>query len=422
MRMPRKHSAVIAIPATTPVATLVATPAATLQPGQSTGFNPAINGFRGVCVLLVFAYHVANSGLLPEPEMQTSITRALTFFAASWRYGVELFFMISGYVIIASLRRHRSVAAFLRDRCLRIFPVWVPVHLTIFCIGTLVGWKIFYGLGVAQMWLVFVSNLFLVPPLLPLPVLHPASWSLSYEWLFYLLAAAAFALHARRNPATYPHDALWLLWGAVTVWLLCWLPRALFFVPGVILALGWLPLDKLRPWLRLPWLSLLVFLLAWRMVDLDQAHPAAYSVASILGSSKLLYVMLAFLAGLHLFACICRDNGANRWLQRADIQLLGTVSYSFYLWHPIVMFAVKKPVLMLLMPTVGSTLSVVVFATVSFAVAVPLSWLSYRWFEQGLAKLLRNWFKPRQSPVAPVAPMAAAAATTLPLSAESSSS
>lgn len=381
--------------------------------GHSAGFNPAINGFRGVCVLLVFAYHVANSGLLPEPEMQTAFTRVMSFFASSWRYGVELFFMISGYVIVASLRRHRSVGAFLRDRCLRIFPVWVPVHLTIFCIGALVGWKIFNGMGAVQMWLVFGSNLLLIPPLLPLPVLHPASWSLSYEWLFYLLAAAAFAQHARRQPDAYPHDALWrpmwLLWGTITACLLCLLPRALFFIPGVMLALGWVPLDRWRAVLRLPWLSLLVFLLAWRMVNLDQAHPAAYSIAAILGSSKLLYMMLAFLAGLHLFACICGRSGLS-WLQRRDVQLLGTVSYSFYLWHPIVMFAVKKPVLMLLLPTVGPTLSTAVFAVTAFVVALPVSWLSYRWFEQGLAKRLRRLSKAG----APVAAAPAAAAMTLP--------
>ncbi len=354
---------------------------------QKPGFNYSINAFRGVCVLLVFFYHVVNSGLLHVAAPSTILTTAVRLFSESWRYGVELFFMISGYVIVASLRRHRSIGAFLRDRCMRIFPVWIPVHIGLFAIGALTGWKIFHDLNGPQLLLIFFSNLLLIPPLLPIPVTHPASWSLSYEWLFYLTAAAAFALAtARKSPVVM--RGLWMAWTVVILTLLCLIPRALFFLPGVIVACGWLP----RWWVSFRWpsLSMIVFLFAWRLVDLNYAEPAAYSILAILASTKIIYMLIAFTAGLHLFAGISEDRGSIVWLRGRAIQFLGTVSYSFYLWHPIVMFVVKKLITTHMQSSVNGVVQTITFATVSFAVALVISWLSYRFIEQGLAKALRR--------------------------------
>jgi peptidoglycan/LPS O-acetylase OafA/YrhL len=359
------------------------------QPKRPAGYNQAINGFRGICVLMVFAYHVAHSGLLPMVANEV-VGGVLAFFVSSWKYGVELFFMISGWVIVASLRRHGNVGAFLRDRCIRIFPVWIPVHLCVFAVGAMLGWKMFAGSDAWHLASMFVANLLLLPPLVPIPVLHPASWSLSYEWLFYLLAAATFAIHGSSKLSAGGRVALQMMVAAVAIWLLCLLPRGLFFIPGVLLALNVLPLQRYRAWLRWPALSLLVFLFAWCAVDLDQAHPGAYSVLTIVTSYKLGFAALAFVAGLHLFACISTDNGNIRWLHSSGMQLLGTVSYSFYLWHPVVMFAVKRPIVRWLTPVIGDLGSAALFASVSFGMSLLIAWLSYRMFEQGAAKFFRN--------------------------------
>ena len=50
-------------------------------------------------------------------------------------HGVELFFMISGFLIPASLVRHASVGKFFYDRALRILPVFVVLHLVLFVAG-----------------------------------------------------------------------------------------------------------------------------------------------------------------------------------------------------------------------------------------------------------------------------------------------
>jgi len=361
-------------------------------------FNPYINGFRGFCVLLVFAFHVTNSGLISVSALPTPSRDAFLFFTSSWRYGVELFFMISGFVIVNSLRRHNNIPAFLMDRCIRIFPVWVPVNFCIFVLASLLGWKYFASTTLADKLWIFVANLFLLPPLIPTPVVHPASWSLTYEWLFYLCAAAAFSLSLRQTVKRPP--SMWILLCVLVACLLMLLPRALFFLPGVIVALSWSSWKEERRLLRFPWLSLLVFLVAWRMVNLDEARPTTVAIMQILSWPGILYASLAFIAGLHLFACVCNGSGATRWLQHTSMQVLGNISYSFYLWHPIVMFAVKKGVTQWLLPRAGWVWSAAIFALLSFVIAFVISSLSCRLIEQRLAKQLRAWSKKPTSVIA----------------------
>jgi len=353
---------------------------------SSNGFNFYINGFRGLCVLLVFAYHVVNSGLIPFSATPAPGTDAFLFFASSWRYGVELFFMISGFVIINSLRRHHTVSAFLMDRAIRIFPVWIPVHLCVFTLGAALGWKYFGSATWMDKFAVFGANLLLLPPLIPVPVLHPASWSLTYEWLFYLLAAAACALIASR--ATIPVRVARNLLSLSILCVLILLPRALFFIPGIIIALNWQALTNAR-WLRFPLLSLVLFLIAWRVVDLDQSRPTTSAIAQVVSSYSIAWSLLAFISSLHLFACVCTGAGIARRLSHASMQLLGNVSYSFYLWHPLVMFAVKKPVTMWLLPHAGWMAAGVVFTVTSFTLSLLISKVSYELIERKLSRRLR---------------------------------
>lgn len=362
---------------------------------RGAGFNYAVNGFRGVCILLVFAYHVYNSGLLLKPPYASTLANAVAFFLSSFRFGVELFFMISGYVIVASLRRHRSVGSFLWDRFARIFPVWIPVHVGIFVVGAGFGLKRFHDMAGGDLVATFFANLVLLPPLIPLPVTHDASWSLSYEWLFYLLAAAAVAIAHRRLRAT--RTIAWLAWTVTVIALLCYLPRALFFIPGALIGLGrWSPENWSRR-LHFPMIALLLFLLAWRVVDIDEAAPGAYAVSDFLGLSTLPFTVLSLLLGWYVFACVCADDARVAWLRHRFMQFFGNISYSFYLWHPIVMFAVKRATYAAVVPTFGTTAGLVCFAVVSLLLSVGIALLSYRLFEVRVSKLLRHGFKRRAS-------------------------
>ena len=98
---------------------------------RASPFNPSVNGLRGLCVAFVFFFHVAKSGLPPMPPDDSIWQWDIVYVVDSASYFVEVFFMISGYVIMISLRRHPTMRGFLFDRFVRIFPLWIPVLLSI---------------------------------------------------------------------------------------------------------------------------------------------------------------------------------------------------------------------------------------------------------------------------------------------------
>src|SRR6478735_1853778 len=77
--------------------------------GWRVGHRPALDGLRGVAVLLVVADH---AGFLPEPD---------------GGIGVTLFFVLSGFLITRMIVEAReagtwSMPAFLANRAVRLFP------------------------------------------------------------------------------------------------------------------------------------------------------------------------------------------------------------------------------------------------------------------------------------------------------------
>lgn len=353
----------------------------------ASGHNANVNGLRGLCVAMVFVFHVASSGLPPAPAADSTWQLLLSYGVGSMAHGVEIFFMISGYVIVLSLRRHASLRAFLVDRCLRIFPLWMPMALLIGVLSPWMGGPALPHPGALGWLAVVAANLVLLPPLVPLPMLHPASWSLSVEWLFYLAATGAAALSQwRRVP-----DAL--RWAIVTVaaaWA-CWqLPVALCFGIGVAVALA--PRWSTPPprWQGLAAPALLLFLLLWRSVD-AAALATGSRLDQLLQQGQGPALLGALLAGTVGLACLCAPgSSAMPVLRTAVLQRLGTISYSFYLWHLLVMFATKRAVLRLWPEGQGSWVPTLVFATVSLALSWLLASLSWRWLEQAFGRALRQ--------------------------------
>lgn len=353
------------------------------------GFNVALNGYRGLCALLVFVHHVAGSGIVPWPG-GSLLADGATYLGLSLAYGVEMFFMISGFVILGSLLRHASVGGFLRDRGIRIFSAWVPALVALSAVTLVAGIKPFEHTGALESLALFVGNLFLLPPIAPFPMVHPGSWSLSYEWVFYLLAAAGVVLWRRVPPRTWAL-ALWVACGAVFI---CLFPRSLFFVTGVLVFVYRDWFARHERWLRWPVVSLLLFLLAWRATGVMKAH-LNITLLDVLLQGHAWAVLLALLASLHMFASVCLNASRQSvFLQGPTFQFLGNISYSFYLWHTLVMGLVKRVVVPPVVAQYGEITGLVVFGVVSLALALPVSWLSWKLFEGKLAKALRRAFAP----------------------------
>ncbi|HKE92897.1 MAG TPA: acyltransferase [Povalibacter sp.] len=349
-------------------------------------FNLSLNGYRGVCAMLVFAFHVGSAGIMSWPDGSVAL-RSIGYLWTSFTYGVEMFFMISGFVIVGSLLRHRSVGSFLRDRFIRIFSAWVPALCAVTIVSIMIGLPPLGGLNALESAALFVGNLLLLPPIAPFPMIHQVSWSLSYEWMFYIAAALGMMLY-RRGGSRYL-QALWLL---LVVGFLVLFPRSLFFVTGVIVFRYRTWFVAQARWLQQPLMSLLLFLIAWRATGAMKAH-LTDTMFDFIADGRWVALLIAFAASLHLFGSVTvAASRQTRFLSGPVFQFLGRISYSFYLWHTLVMATVKRYVVPPIVAEHGVAAGVIAFAVISMAIALPVSWLSWSLFETHFAAFMRRIF------------------------------
>jgi len=167
----------------------------------------AANGFdhlRLIAAALVVVHHarVLNGG---APWM-------VGFGPDPGALGVGIFFVISGYLVTASLRRTPDVGAFMAKRVLRIAPgLLAALLLTALVLGPLVsGLPVSAYFGGAAPWLYVLKNLSLYAVTYDLPgvfmhapypnVVNGSLWSLRLEFTAYLGLAGLGALRLARAP------------------------------------------------------------------------------------------------------------------------------------------------------------------------------------------------------------------------------
>ena len=78
-------------------------------------------------------------------------------------------------------------------------------------------------------------------------------------------------------------------------------------------------------------------------------------------------------------------------LRTRFLQYLGTISYSFYLWSPVVTYPMKIVIERFLHGRLADEVNVTLFAMIGFAVSVAVSHLSYRILEDGAGRRLHRW-------------------------------
>ncbi|MHB1021099.1 MAG: acyltransferase family protein [Acidobacteriaceae bacterium] len=88
---------------------------------------PALDGVRGLAILLVVAYHLMSS----SPNANNTILRCLAALRASLWIGVDIFFALSGFLITGilfdTLENNAFFKTFYARRFLRIFPLYYGV-------------------------------------------------------------------------------------------------------------------------------------------------------------------------------------------------------------------------------------------------------------------------------------------------------
>jgi peptidoglycan/LPS O-acetylase OafA/YrhL len=179
--------------------------------GRRLAWLDALRGIAALCVV----YSHFGTRVLP------AVHRAVYNVFDPGLYGVLVFFMVSGYIVPASLERRGSVRSFWLSRLFRLFPLFV------FAIGAVLllhefGWASVRQTNQNVTASVF-SHLFMLNELLGQTNVIVVLWTLSYEMIFYVLLTALFTagLHKRSGwyAGAFAVGAL-LLGGLLpTVWL-----------------------------------------------------------------------------------------------------------------------------------------------------------------------------------------------------------
>jgi peptidoglycan/LPS O-acetylase OafA/YrhL len=277
----------------------------TLQPMAGMPRFAALDGWRGVSILLVMAGHLLPLG--PARLQLNGPVAAL---------GMAIFFCLSGFLITTTLLYRPSVVEFLIRRLCRIVPLAWAFSLVALTVAH-AAWPVY------QAQLLFYSNL---PPFW-LTEYTGHLWSLGVEMQFYLLIAALCLVFGRRGVWSIP-----LLCVLVTahrieahkyISIVTW-ERVDEILAGGTIALiakeAWLGrARRLIAWIN-PW-CLLPFAFAaccdWSG-PLNYARP--YLISGMVGTT----VLRAEL------------SGTMRFLRARWLVYVAAISYALYILHPTV--------------------------------------------------------------------------------------
>lgn len=306
---------------------------------MSIKYRPEIDGLRAVAVLAVVLYH-AEFALRGDP------------FSGGF-VGVDVFFVISGYLITSIILRESrdrgfSFADFYERRARRILPPLLVVMIAAIPFAWLLmrpdAVKDFAGSVLSS--LAFGSNFWFwqedsywAAPNALKPFLH--TWSLSIEEQFYVVFPVLLLLLNRfaRGMTDWVFTAGFVVSLGFAHWLsgldavssFYLLPtRAWELLAGAILAKlelergrkSGIAISKIAPLL-----GLMLIVGSVALFDADTRHPSLLTFAPVAGTMMLIW----YCRKGEIITCV---------LSAKPVVAIGLISYSFYLWHfPIFAFA-----------------------------------------------------------------------------------
>jgi peptidoglycan/LPS O-acetylase OafA/YrhL len=153
-----------------------------------------LDALRGIAALAVVFDHLG-------PYLLAGLRQHVYHWLDAGQYGVFVFFIISGYIVPASLERKGSVRTFWVSRVFRLYPLYL-LAIGFAVLLWAVGRGSLLGAGKDPQTSV-LSSLLMMSNVLAGTNLPNVVWSLSYEMIFYLLLTALFIAGVHKRSSWY---------------------------------------------------------------------------------------------------------------------------------------------------------------------------------------------------------------------------
>jgi peptidoglycan/LPS O-acetylase OafA/YrhL len=387
----------------------------------SDGRIPVLDGIRGIAILLVMAFHFWIVGIAGN-----STSSSISISVLSWEHiynyvagmgwlGVDLFFVLSGFLITGILWDSRESPRYFRvfygRRTVRIFPLYYAALTVFLLLGPFVMAHV-YRPALAEMQSGGAVKLFAWTYLLNWyegfrgwsAVAHPLQhfWSLSVEEQFYLIWPFLVLKLARRRlmgvcvglmavALTLRAILYWLhLPFAAYLWTIC---RADSLAMGAIVALAardagdW---DLFLKWARRLVAPLLAALLLGRIFNPQCTVGPGDTPTLFMNTFELTLAGLFFGVSIGLAVASHNENPGHRLLASPFLRFFGKYSYCLYICHlPIIVILARAGLnsAHLAGKLHSQLLAVLAVDGIALAVSIMIAYASWHLYEKQWLKL-----------------------------------
>ena len=358
---------------------------------------PALDGIRGLAVLMVFLVHYGGGAKSSNPLLH-AVGVAVT---AGWS-GVTLFFILSGFLISGIIWDSRNSEGwwgrFYMRRTLRIFPLYYASLLLVFIAAVIAG-NAHYSFSRIWIYGLYLQNIPLPfdPGNLGSPLYVTHFWSLAVEEQFYLiwpllitrvrtldqarnLSLAVFLLSAIfRFVAWYllpAHDAAGTPLHRAFHGAYAFTPsRAGELAIGAYLAMCfrdpalWTRIRKFAP-----------FALTGGLAGFLAAGAYAHTLTDECAAGFLVGLPCVTIGLGALVVLTLGDGPISRAAKLPALRWLGGISYGFYIFH-VLFTSSYEWIARMLAPNASSNVRLGLTFLVAAGLSLMLSWLSFRFYE-----------------------------------------
>ncbi|TPE49122.1 acyltransferase family protein [Amaricoccus solimangrovi] len=338
----------------------------------------SITGLRGFAVFIVFLSHCANKNYLPAWLGQ-----------GFGQIGVMIFFTLSGF-LMASLYLQRvpdryNLEIYARSRAGRVLPLFILVVLTSVTLNGLEGWP--YGINTLKLFLMNVmfikgtAELWAVPVEIQFYFIFVGIWVLSHRSVMEscrLYVRLIFSLSIISGLICLVITMRGDFFSGIHVFIQYFLIGLLMpvAIPMIRKALGTLPAGRYRVVVEYGSSILVMFFLVGN---------APYLKKSMGIDIFIWWDPLVALAVASVFMMTFFRSGIFRMMESPIFLSMGTISYGFYLIHPIIIGLFSTIM-------IGSGDNYII-SSVIFFISTGIAMISYYLFERPILNKFKTWGK-----------------------------